>query len=269
MITRKSIENWLYSTIRIEVESGSGTGFLVSLEKEIYGLKKDKIFLVSNKHVVNFDEGMIPIWENDGTSPKKEKFIKIKITNFKEKWIFHPDENIDIAILPMNNLLDQCHKMGFGEFLRMFPASFVIEDVYLGQNITPIEEIIFMGYPIGIWDEYNMVPIVRRGLTATPIYMNFRGYPLFLIDASVFPGSSGSPVILIKDKTYLLGIISESFIDSNFYRLEKVKKMKGIQVKNFVDLGLVFKSHLFVNLMKDNIDKEIECDDSIKISSSK
>ena len=45
------------------------------------------------------------------------------------------------------------------------------------------------------------MPILRRGTTATPIALNFEGRPEFLIDAAVYPGSSGSPVFVYLPET--------------------------------------------------------------------
>ena len=44
--------------------------------------------------------------------------------------------------------------------------------------------------------------IVRQGITATPIWNNFKGEEVFLVDAGVFPGSSGSPVFIYNRGTY-------------------------------------------------------------------
>jgi hypothetical protein len=60
----------------------------------------------------------------------------------------------------------------------------------------------FIGYPNGIWDSKNLLPVVMRGTTASPIEVDFEGTPRFLIDASVFGGSSGSPVFILNQGTY-------------------------------------------------------------------
>ena len=73
---------------------------------------------------------------------------------------------------------------------------------HIDEMITPIESITFIGYPNGIWDEINLLPVVRQGTTATAYYYDFQGEPKFLIDASVFPGSSGSPVFIYKFGSY-------------------------------------------------------------------
>jgi hypothetical protein len=65
-----------------------------------------------------------------------------------------------------------------------------------------LEDILVIGYPDGISDLANNVPVLRRGITATPFYLNFNGEKKFLIDASIFPGSSGSPVFLYNQGTW-------------------------------------------------------------------
>ena len=60
-----------------------------------------------------------------------------------------------------------------------------------------------VGYPDGIWDEFNNQPIIRRGITATHPKNDFNGKNEFLIDAACFPGSSGSPVLILYQGGYV------------------------------------------------------------------
>lgn len=59
-----------------------------------------------------------------------------------------------------------------------------------------------IGYPNGLWDSVNNMPIVRRGSMATNISLDHNGKREFVIDAACFPGSSGSPVILFNKGGY-------------------------------------------------------------------
>jgi hypothetical protein len=61
-----------------------------------------------------------------------------------------------------------------------------------------LEEILMIGYPNGLWDSVNNMPILRRGVTATHPNIDYEGRREFLIDAACFPGSSGSPVFLFN-----------------------------------------------------------------------
>ena len=70
------------------------------------------------------------------------------------------------------------------------------------DKLSAIENITFIGYPSGLYDEKNKISIIRQGITATPIWNDFKGEEVFLIDAGVFPGSSGSPVFIYNQGTY-------------------------------------------------------------------
>ena len=66
------------------------------------------------------------------------------------------------------------------------------------NTISRIEDITVVGYPDGIWDSYNNMPIVRKGITATSLQLDFNNEPKFLIDAAIYGGSSGSPVYIFN-----------------------------------------------------------------------
>jgi len=43
------------------------------------------------------------------------------------------------------------------------------------EECQSIEDIYMVGYPNGIWDKLNNTPIVRRGISATPLNQKFEG----------------------------------------------------------------------------------------------
>ena len=53
-----------------------------------------------------------------------------------------------------------------------------------------------IGYPDGIWDSVNNLPVIRKGITATHPHISWNGKTEFLTDIASFPGSSGSPYFL-------------------------------------------------------------------------
>ena len=140
-------------------------------------------------------------------------------------------------------------------FKDMIPTQEIID-----KFISPIENVIFIGYPSGIWDSKNLFPIVRKGLTATPYYIDFLGEQKFLIDASVFPGSSGSPVFAYSSGSYsdkhgglyfgdfvqFLGIIAETFHrqDEGDIIIKNIptKDVPFSISKQMIDLGIVYKA---------------------------
>ena len=89
-------------------------------------------------------------------------------------WISHPDENVDLCVLPIGPALN-----GFiqaGKHLLTIPLSLeLLPTKTLIKDMGCMEEVTMIGYPNGIWDEANNLPIVRRGITATPYRYDYRG----------------------------------------------------------------------------------------------
>ncbi len=55
-----------------------------------------------------------------------------------------------------------------------------------------------VGYPRGLWDQHNNMPIARLGTTATHPLALYQGKREFLVDVAAFQGSSGSPVFAFE-----------------------------------------------------------------------
>ena len=120
------------------------------------------------------------------------------------------------------------------------------------------EEIAFAGYP-DVYDRTNNLPSLRRGIKATPVYVGYEGQPVFLIDASVFPGSSGSPVFIYSTSPRIdrsggtsiggtrflfLGVLSSVFFRQQDGRLEfdeiPASLVPVVKTRQMIDLGVVF-----------------------------
>src|SRR5262249_27695983 len=71
------------------------------------------------------------------------------------------------------------------------------------QELTPVEQVLTVGYPGGHWDDVHNLPIFHRGYTSTPPYIDFRGNKEFLIDIATWPGASGSPVLLFNEGAWV------------------------------------------------------------------
>lgn len=70
------------------------------------------------------------------------------------------------------------------------------------EDMVGLESVTMVGYPNGLWDRVNNLPIFRKGVLATDYKHNWNGRSEFLIDAACFPGSSGSPVLLFEVGSY-------------------------------------------------------------------
>ncbi len=272
MDTKSIAEQLLFTTVRIETKNydesmSVGTSFIFD-----YKLKDNSyLFLVTNKHVIhNAKEGVLT-FVRGSSKPLLGKAYRLKIVNFKNYWVGHKKDEIDVAVMPFVPLLNYIYSQGVNIFFRAIPSTLIPDNEKL-KELDAIEEVTFIGYPAGLWDEKNLLPIIRKGVTATPVYIDYNGEKQFLIDASVFPGSSGSPVFIYNSGIYwnkednstvvghrvlFLGILSAVFTTPDTGEIIIPTKMvPHVRIKQLVDIGIVFKAETIVETIENYL-KEI------------
>lgn len=228
-----------------------GTGFFYRFKENSEGFTP---VIVTNRHVLK-DLAQFKINVHFSNN-NQEKYHKNLI--FTEKHvIFHPNEKIDLAIVCN---LGISSSMSDNESLNNY---YIGKDFLLNQeelrNVGTIEDILVIGYPNGIYDSQNNLPIVRHGITATDIRRNYMGESVFLIDSEIVKGSSGSPVFLFnrlgyyKNEEYILswrikliGINSSVYTQDwdtiLFNQFNSVET--NILTKIPIGLGVILKAHL-------------------------
>mgnify|MGYP000272654877 CR=1 FL=1 len=268
-------ENLLFVTVRIDTvdaagNTGSGTGFLISHQYKGNNL----LSIVTNKHVVEgaVKYGMTFIKSENG-QPKLGDSFRIDLENFENIWQGHPDKDIDITVMPLEPLLKLLKEQrNVNVFFRTISSQNIPSEEQI-KSIDALEEVVFVGYPNGIWDSKNFTPIMRKGTTATPFSLDFEGKKQFIIDASVFGGSSGSPVFLISsglyaDKTgkvvsgnrfFFLGVVTAVFVKRSVNEIVSLPiptNAKSVVVdQEMIDLGIVFKSSTVIETIEHAFDK--------------
>ncbi|PSS59881.1 serine protease [Ensifer sp. NM-2] len=200
-----SIYNQLpHTTSRIETTTANGgsvgTGFFFDIAVPSKGTMT---CLVTNKHVMRGAETATIYMSRGGpTGPIFGTFNSWNITgNLADIVIGHPDPGVDLAIFPVGAILNEMAAAGTPPYYRAFEVS-QIPSGQEEQGFTAIEDILMIGYPTGLWDQTNNLPIIRRGITATPYARNYNGRPEFMIDCACFPGSSGSPILIANEGSY-------------------------------------------------------------------
>jgi hypothetical protein len=113
---------------------------------------------------------------------------------------------------------------------RQFGSDTLASDEEMA-SLFALQPILTVGYPIGISDTANNMPVFRQGVAATHPSLDFEGRKEFLIDAACYPGCSGSPVVLYepglniegddhikvtgpRGRLMLLGVVYGGFEDS-------------------------------------------------------
>lgn len=201
-------ERLVHSTARIAcydangLES-SGTAFWFK-----FNVGSDGSFLpalITNKHVVvGAAKCVFHVTECDRSTgrPKFGSHFSVSLNNGEADCIMHPDPSIDLAMIPLSNHYNQWIEKGIIPCVSFFEMKDIIRPDTI-KILPPMIEIVMTGYPIGIWDSVNNMPILRKGSSATDYSLDYEGRPEFIIDAACFPGSSGSPVCLVSEGSQL------------------------------------------------------------------
>ncbi len=259
------VENWIYATVPIEnPQDECGTGFLVmrSIPEN-----QGRVFLATNKHVVHEDFDQIEnvshvtchfnTKESDGTVGTLSGKLPLVNTDGSKRYRAHPDEDTDVLaievtdVIGMNPIIDK----------RWVTYDLFADDAKREElDITVGEDVVTIGYPLGLRQGDTNFPLLRQGIIATRIGYRVRDrmrlsdgtvaerdLRAFLIDGAMVPGSSGSPVVLkpvigrkIRNAIVmgtappvLLGIVAET-------KYAPIEWKKDTVIPSFAGLGLVF-----------------------------
>lgn len=240
----------LYCTVPIWVETtegkmSSGTSFFLSVPAPGGDKGVSIPFLVTNYHVVkNAKRVAIELAKRRSDLPIKGEKLQASLDpNLALAFIFKDE---DLALIPIGALLNNLEAKGEAVFYRSVDPSIFPDEAQISE-LSAIEEITFIGYPSGMYDSHNVSPLMRRGITATPVWNDFMGKKEFLVDAGVYPGSSGSPVFILNQGSYstskglhvgsrilFLGVMSQSVLRTEadlpavYLGIGKVIKAEGV-----------------------------------------
>ncbi|MBI5466031.1 MAG: trypsin-like peptidase domain-containing protein [Candidatus Kerfeldbacteria bacterium] len=230
-------EQVFLNTVLIEnlTDGEFGTGFLVQKKvddtkvkhllfsnKHVFWGKKDKDNKTASKKIrITFHKK-----ENDGSYRLGNvNKAEINIYRGEDYYYEHPEQQTDVACINVSNAYN-LFPVGMRSLELDKFIDFNFTDIFAGQRI------IFVGYPKGFFDDLNFLPVARCGSIASIPAVDFRGKKQLLIDAQVFPGSSGSPVFVQLGIAYkLLGILSDVPIKPLDFLEAEVDKAKITEKK--------------------------------------
>ncbi len=265
MDINSSTKKLLFNTVRVDTvledgSEGSGTAFVVSHTHA----RGSHTFIVTNRHLVDgVRRGGLVFTQKRHGQPLLGQRFQLNIDDFPQAWFGHPDPAVDLAIVPMRPLEQAANAQGVELYYQPIDTR-LVPDEAATRALDALEEVLFVGYPSGVWDQVNLMPILRRGTTATPMALNFEGRAEFLIDAAVYPGSSGSPVFVylpdtlrpaqsVGKKFLFAGVVAAVFFREEAHQLVAApvppNNQGMVMGSEMIDLGLVIKSQAVVEVI--------------------
>jgi V8-like Glu-specific endopeptidase len=267
-------EHLFFTTIKIDTIStsgqlGAGTGFFFL--HRIDGEQGIPI-IVTNKHVIERTTGgHLTFHQKENSKPKLGQNFKLAIQDWNAIWIGHPSPDVDIAFAFLRPIEQHIKTQYNIEIFYTFIDSKTLPSPEQEAGFDAIEPVTFIGYPNGIWDSKNFLPVARRGTSASPINVDFEGTPKFIIDASVFGGSSGSPVFILNQGIYtdklgnstigsrviFVGVVAAVFFRTQLSEIVQIpiptQTQPMAQQREMLDLGIVFKARTVTEAIQERL----------------
>ena len=195
-----------FCTTRIEGQNNqgqiwTGTGFFFNLSLSD---SQNRIMplIITNKHVVNNAVQLTIQFSkaDENGDPLYSKPYRMA-TSDMSSIVYHPNPDVDLCGIPYLPLIGLVQSLQGKVFHKHFDNSNIPSQQQL-EDLDAVEDIMMIGYPNALWDSAHNMPIIRKGITATPVWLDHNGKKEFVIDAACFPGSSGSPVLICNTGQY-------------------------------------------------------------------
>lgn len=247
---------------------GTGTGFF--FEFPIPGIPHHLKTIVTNRHVmrdyISLEFTLNHSIEGDPFNFEQNSFT-FNEQQLSDLVVFHPNDDIDLCYIDLSII--------FNEYLsrnirfRMNPFSFdsvPSQETY--HHFNALEEVVMIGYPFGLWDHVNNLPIMRKGHTASHVYHNYLGREDFLVNIPAYHGSSGSPLVIMEEGSVIYRS-GELFNQTRCLLLgiqKEIPRAIHADQLHYSNLGIFIKSYKLYDFLP--IIEEIHRDDINRIRSS-
>jgi hypothetical protein len=214
----------------------------------LYGRKvgtQHHVFVVTNRHVVEgLDRGFFR-FNPQGDAPALE-YPFSALNARSQEWFFHPRKEVDVAVFPISVVLANMDLQ-----LQFFQREPHVADVARMKVIGVREgdQVYALGFPLALVGKHRNAVVARMGCVAQIRDALAGRSDLFLIDAGIFPGNSGGPVLLkpealfvpdtqAQQASFLIGIV-QSYVPYQDVAVSQQTKRPRIIFEENSGLGAV------------------------------
>lgn len=207
-----------------------------------------RLGIVTNKHVVEGMEEILYYFNTTDEGEKSYQKERMRVKLDDTSLILHPEEGVDLCVILADGIKERLEQNK--KKLHIYP---VTKNIRINENqlrnMNTIQNLLMIGYPNGIWDQTNNLPIMRKGINATPLHEDYQGDESFAVDIATYKGSSGSPVFIYDHGAYIeegkakfgsrlffVGVIKQAHANST-------KVNEQIEIEEMLHIGIAIKAH--------------------------
>ena len=189
-------ERMMFNTVRLVAsDRSSGTGYFYNFVID----NKIVPVIITNKHVVNYNSNETMTFYLHLRNGENESNESYQVT-LTLNWIFHSKK--DLCFCFVNPVFEFVKKQTGKDVFYIAIDETILPSQKMLEELSALEELVMVGYPIGLWDKNNNFPIFRKGYTASHPAIDFKESGIGLVDMACFPGSSGSPIYILNEGGY-------------------------------------------------------------------
>lgn len=230
--------------IREQIKQSRGTGFFFDfgIDEIEHHLK----VIVTNRHVMeNAIELDFVMNESNASGHRSDiqHSLFMNEEDLNRHVFYHPDPNVDLCIIDISDIFTRFSDAGITLFMRALSFEDVPSREEL-KDLKALEEVIMIGYPAGLWDDFNNLPIMRTGDTSSHVAYDYRGKEDFIVNIPAYHGSSGSPLVKLVDRPIVRN--GENIILHSCLLLgiqKEIPEVRNLDGSIYTNLGVFVKSY--------------------------
>ena len=165
-----------------------------------------RLYLVTNKHVfenASGDNKLLARFNRAVGAEPSIYSIPLSESDGSTAWTVHPNADVDVAVLSashqqlQNDIIEYYFFCGDTDVFTLEQAR--------ESEVSEGDGVFVLGFPLGQAGDERNYAVVRHGIVARIQDWLKGNSSTFLIDASIFPGNSGGPVLLKPELTSVVG----------------------------------------------------------------
>jgi hypothetical protein len=182
-----------------------GTGFIYGLflQSDAEGKKLYRLWLITNKHVLAGLDAVYVKLNSAVGADSKDYRVPLKAKNGKLLWVGHPDTDTDVAAIFLSAQFLREEQRRYNYFRS--DEHVMLREKMKASAFTEGDRVFVLGYPMGLVDPARQYVICRGGVVARVRDFLDDKAKDYLVDATVFPGNSGGPVVSCPSGTTIKG----------------------------------------------------------------